>query len=128
MNTQITLLASVARAAAESFPSTDIDNTEDYQSAIIVIDVTAVTATPSVVFTVQGKDLLSGKYYTLLASVAITATGTTILHIGDGTADDDNIAVGTRLPRVWRIDAVHGDTDSITYSIGADLSTGPARA
>jgi len=128
MNTQITLLASVARAAAESFPSTDIDNTEDYQSAIIVIDVTAVTATPSVVFTVQGKDLLSGKYYPILVAAAITGTGTTVLHVGDGTADLDDFATGTRLPRVWRIDAVHGDADSITYSVGADLSSGPVRA
>ena len=123
MNTQITLLASVARAADSN--SADIDNTEDYQSAIIVIDVTLDPGSASVVFTVQGKDLLSGEYYTILASAAITALGTTVLHIGDGTTDDDNIAVGTRLPRVWRLNVDHAATQSMTYSVGADLSTGP---
>jgi len=128
MNTQIVLFPSVARVTQGSVPSADIDNTEDYQSAIIVIDVTADPASASVVFTVQGKDLLSGVYYPILVTSAVTATGTKILHVGDGTADINNISVGTRLPRVWRIDAVHADTDSITYSIGADLSSGPVPA
>ena len=128
MNTQIVLFPSVARTTSGSVPSADIDNTENYTSALIVIDVTAVTSTPSVVFTVQGKDLLSGKYYPILVSAAITGTGTTVLHVGDGTADVDDFARGTRLPRVWRIEAVHGDVDSITYSIGADLSSGPVHA
>ena len=126
MNTQITLLASVARAADSN--SADIDNTEDYQSAIIVIDVTLDPGSASVVFTVQGKDLLSGEYYTILASAAITAVGTTVLHIGDGTVAEDNISVGTRLPRVWRINVNHAVTQSMTYSVGADLSSGPVRA
>ncbi len=125
MNTQIVLFPSVARVTNGSVPSADIDNTEDYQSAIIVIDVTADPASASVVFTVQGKDLLSGKYYDILEAAAIAAVGTTVLHIGTGRVLANNISVGTRLPRVWRIDAVHADTDSLTYSVGADLSTGP---
>ena len=126
MNTQIVLFPSVARTADSN--SDDIDNTENYTSAVIVIDVTLDPGTASVVFTVEGKDLLSGKYYEILEAAAIASVSTTILHIGDGTADDDNIAVGTRLPRVWRINVDHAATESMTYSIGADLSTGPARA
>ena len=127
MNTQRTILPSASRTSPAG-TIVDIDNTEDYRSAIVVMDVTADPETGVVAVVIQGKDILSGEYYDILISAAIVSVGTTILHVGDGTADLDDFARGTRLPRVWRIDAVHADTDSITYSIAADLSTGPARA
>ena len=126
MNTQIVLFPSVARTADSN--SADIDNIEDYQSAIIVIDVTLDPGTASVVFTVEGKDLLSGEYYEILEAAAIASVSTTVLHIGSGHVLANNISVGTRLPRVWRIEADHADAESITYSIGADLSSGPVSA
>ena len=91
------------------------------------MDVTAYPAAATVQVIIQGRDLLSGEYYGIFASAAIVSTGTTIYHIGDGTADDDNIAVGTRLPRVWRLFVFHFGGGSITYSVGVDLSTGPTR-
>ena len=91
------------------------------------MDVTAYPASALVQVRVEGKDLLSGEYYDILVTGAITSTGTTILHIGDGTADAANVAVGTRLPRVWRCFVFHIGGDPITYSLGVDLSTGPTR-
>ena len=125
MNTQLALAPSAARTA--SFLTADISNTEDYRSAIFVIDVTAYPEAASVSPIIQGKSLLSGSTYNILISTAITSTGTTILHVGDGTTDVNNVAVGTRLPRVWRLFVFHANTDPITYSVGVDLSTGPTR-
>lgn len=87
----------------------------------VLIDVTAVTDTPSVVFTIEGKDGVSGIWYTLLASAAITAVSTVLLRLEPAVTDEANLVEGGQLPRVWRITAVHGDADSITYSVGANL-------
>ena len=70
-NRDITLLASAARTA--SINSSDITNV-NHRGVTVVIEATAATLTPSVVFTIQGKDAVSGVYYTLLASAAVTAS------------------------------------------------------
>lgn len=87
----------------------------------LVIDVTAVTGTPSVVFTIQGKDPVSGKVWTLLASAAITAAGTTVLKVYPGLTAAANAAANDILPPTWNVKAVHGNGDSITYSVTAHL-------
>ncbi len=125
MNTQLALLPSAARTASNVIP--DISNTEDYRSAIVVIDVTAYPASAVVQLFIQGVDLLSGESYNILVSAAISSTGTIVFHVGDGTPDAANISVGTRLPRVWRLFMFHANNNSITYSVGVDLSTGPLR-
>ena len=75
-NRDITLLASAARTA--SINSSDITNV-NHRGVTVVIEATAATLTPSVVFTIQGKDAVSGVYYTLLASAAVP-------HLHDGAA------------------------------------------
>lgn len=88
----------------------------------LIVDVTAVAATPSVTFAIQGKDGVSGNWYTLLVSAAITGVGTTVLRVGPGETDAANLVEGAHLPRVWRVLATHADADSITYSVGANLT------
>lgn len=89
---------------------------------VFVIDCTAVTSTPSVVFTISGVDRLSGKVYTVLASAAITGTGTTVLRVGPGLTAAGNLVANDVLPSVIRVTATHGDADSITYSMGAQVA------
>jgi hypothetical protein len=112
----LSVLASAARTA--SVDSADMTNW-NWRGGHIVIDVTAVAATPSIVVTVQGKDNVSGKYYTILASAAITGTGTTVLRVYPGVAAVANLAISDVLPRTWRVSVVAADADSITYSVGA---------
>lgn len=117
-NVEMTVFASGARTATVNSP--DLTN-PDGRHLWLVIDVTAVTATPSVVFKIQGKDPASGKYRDILASAAITGTGTTHLFVGmDLTAAANSIAKDF-LPRTWRVRAEHADTDSATYSVGASI-------
>ena len=87
----------------------------------VIIDVTAVAATPSVVFAVEGKDGVSGEWYALLTSAAITSTGTTVLRVEPGATEAANTVAAAGVPRVWRVTATHADADSITYSVGANL-------
>lgn len=113
---EIEILGSAARTASV--------NTADYRAdghrgVVVLIDVTAIAATPSVVFTVQGK--IGSTYYDMLASAAVTNTGQTILKVYPGITAAANASVSDILPESWRVKAVNGDADSITYSIKAVL-------
>ena len=116
-NERITVFRSLARIATES--SQDFVNMEG-RGLKLTINVTAATDTPSVVFTVEGKDSVSGEYYTLLTSAAITATGKTVLTIYPGATAAANVTVNDVLPIDWRVRATHADADSITYSVGVN--------
>lgn len=87
----------------------------------LVIDATAITATPSITVTVSGVDRVSGKTYTLLAGAAITAVSTQILKIGPALTASANAVANDYLPPIIRVSVAHGDADSITYSIGGLL-------
>jgi hypothetical protein len=112
----VTCLASAARTATNN--SGPLSNFAA-RGVHVIVDVTAFAATPSVVFTIDGFDVVSGKWYTLLTSAAITGTGTTLLSVYPGITPAANTAVSQVIPRVWRVNATHGDADSITYSVGA---------
>ena len=114
----VTLFASAARTATVN----GADQTNRFAKGIIfTVDATAITATPSVVFTLQGKDDLSGKYYTILASAAVVSAATTTYTVFPGAPATANVSANAQLPRTWRLIATHGDTDSITYSVGGTL-------
>lgn len=89
----------------------------------LVIDVTAITGTsPTLTVTIQGKDTASGKYYTLLASAALTATGTTVLEVYPGVGVTANVSASTTLPRTWRVStAIDGTTPAVTATIAASV-------
>lgn len=113
-----TVFASAARTAT---PTAVVVNTNRVKGIQLVIDVTAITATPSVVFSIECVDSLSGKFPALLSSAAVTATGTTVLQVGQGVTAVANLAAGAVVPENIRVNAVHGDADSITYSVSAHL-------
>src|SRR5689334_15847914 len=85
----------------------DVDNMSG-RSAIVVIDITAIdgSGTPSMTFTVEGKDPISGKYYTILASAAKTATGTTVMRIDPNITASANLIAQDVMPLTWRVKMV----------------------
>lgn len=117
-NTDITVLTSAARTL--SIDSADLTN-HNARGMHLVIDVTAITGAPSIVITIQGKDILSGKYYTILVSAAINAVGTTILRVYPALTAAANLISNDILTRTWRVSVVNANADSITYSVGASL-------
>lgn len=116
----LTVLVSAARTATPDTQQFEILG-HDARALHVIIDATAVTATPALTVTISGVDPLSGQVYTLLASTAIATVSTTVLKVGPGLTAAANAAANDYLPRVFRITATHGDADSITYSIGAHL-------
>lgn len=112
------VFASATRTATAN--ANDQEN-EVGRGAVIVVDVTAVAATPSVVFKIQGKDPESGAYYDILTSAAVTGVSTNVYRVYPGLTAVANLTANDLLPRTWRVRAEHGDADSITYSVGALL-------
>lgn len=115
-----TVLASAARTAAPDTKEFEAPGVA-YTGLHLVIDVTAVTLTPSITVTIQGVDRTSGKVYTILASAAITATGTTILKVFPAATAAANLVANDLLPPIFRITVTHADADSITYSVADQL-------
>jgi hypothetical protein len=116
-----TVYASAARTATPTAATVPVGR---YNWLHLVIDVTAVTATPSVVCTVDGLDPVSGKYYNLITSAALTDSGapyTRVLKVGPGLTASANLIVNDVLPSTIRVTMTHGDSDSITYSVAATL-------
>jgi hypothetical protein len=118
----VTVLASAARTTTTA--SSDQVNYNRAGMAHVVINVSAIGAAPSITCTIQGKDGVSSAYYTVLASAAITTVSTTVLRVGRGLTAAANTVANDFLPRTWRVNCVHANGDSITYSIGASLLVG----
>ena len=115
-NTQA--LESLARIATNN--SGDLTNS-GHTGIHVIIDVTVDPASASITPTIQGKDTVSGKYYTLLVGPAIAATGTTILKVYPGLTAVTNLVASDIVPSKFRILMTHADVDSITYSVGVSL-------
>ena len=118
-NTTETLLPNIPRTASTDSPSFINYNAT---GAHFIINVSALTATPSIVVTIQALDVISTVYYDVLVSNAITATGTTVLKVHPGINPIVNGSANDMLPRIFRVSVAHADADSITYSIGANLT------
>ncbi len=115
--TEITLLASAARTAAVN--TDDVANAR-HKGVLVAIDFTAVTATPAVTFTIQGKDA-NGKYYDILASTAIATVSSYQMLVYPGATVAANVSASQPLPKYWRVKVTVGDTDSATYVVRATL-------
>ncbi len=111
-----TAFASTARVATPDLVDVDMSRAH---GMVVIIDVTAASATPSVVFNVDGFDPLSQKTWTLLDSAAITGTGTTVLRVGPGLTASANAVADDLIPAIVRIAPIHADADSITYTVTA---------
>lgn len=113
-----TILASAARTASING---NTQNNRFHKGIVFTVDMTAVTATGSIVFTLQGYDALSAKWYTILASAAVTTVATTTYSVFPGAPATANVSANFQLPKTWRIIAAAANGVSMTYSVGADL-------
>lgn len=116
---QATILASAARTASNS--SSDFTNKHTI-GAHLILDITVAPGIETLTIAVEGKDPTSGKYYSVLTSAALTATGTTILKVYPGITATANLAVSDILPSTFRVTATHSAASSWTYSIGVVYS------
>ena len=116
-NVDITGLASAARTATTN--SGDLIN-YDGRGLFVVVDVTNA-GTGSITLTIQGKDAVSGQYYTLLVGAAITTVSTNVYRVYPGLTASANSVASDILPRTYRLLVTHNNANSITYSVGASV-------
>jgi len=108
-----TIYASAARTGTPTAVTKRVDR---WRGCVVTIDVTAISATPSVTPKIEGVTS-SGAVYAILTGAAITATGQTALKVYPGITAAANVAVSDVLPQTIKVTLTHGDTDSITYSV-----------
>ena len=116
-NVEATALASAARTATTNSP--DIVNYNG-RGVVVILDITAFAATPVLTLSIEGKDPVSGGYYTILIGAAINVAGASrnIYVVYPGITETANVDVSFPLPRTFHITVTHGDADSVTYSVG----------
>lgn len=88
---------------------------DDAENLEVLIDASAIAATPSVVFNIDLD--IDGTWTSFLASAAVVAVSTARMRIGPLMPTTANVSAPTVLPRAVRIRPIHGDADSITYSV-----------
>lgn len=118
-NERRTLLASAARTTDTT--TAEQDNTE-HRGVVVFLDVTSITDTPTITATIQGYDAVSDTWYDILAGSGVSAVGTQRLVVYPGVAETANESASDVLPETWRVEVVHTDADSITYSLGASMA------
>lgn len=111
------LAASAARTA--TFTSTDQTNVQ-WRGVHVIVDITAFTSGTWTV-TIQGKDPVSEKYYTLLTGAALAGTGTTVYKVYPGIVAVANASVPDFLPKTWRVVVTGAATPVATFSVGFNL-------
>lgn len=117
-NQEVTLFASDARTATVDGASQD---NPECRGGHFTIDVTAISATPSIIAKIQGWDPAASDWYDILVSTPITAVGKTVLKVYPGIPVQTGAKANDVLPKTWRVRMEHDDADSITYSVGANL-------
>lgn len=120
-NVEATILASAERAT--DTVSADQINYNGSR-LLLIMNVSAINATPIVTPTLWAKDSVSSEYFTVwMATTPLTAVGTTAYYFGDGASGGsftEILAFG--LPsRTWVVTMLHDDADAITYTVGANI-------
>lgn len=96
----------------------------------VLINVSAVTDTPSVVFQLEAYDRQSNSYFAIAKSAAVTGTGQYVLTLGPGQNEVDDVdsapvvsSVNGFLPPRFRLtaDGSWGGTDGMTFSAVGNL-------
>jgi len=86
---------------------------------ILVFDITAVPGGDTVLLTIEGKDPISGEYYTILAGAAQVAQATLVMRVYPALVAIANLTANDILPDTWRPTVTHSGAGSFEYSVAA---------
>ena len=80
-------------------------------------NVSAVPGVATVQLVIEGKDAISGLYYTILQGAAQVGTGLFVYTVYPGVAAVANVSASDTLPDTYRVRVVHSAGTNFTYSI-----------
>jgi hypothetical protein len=115
--TEFTFLPSASRTTTQ----TQADQVNAFARGILIFINMSVVGTGSITVEVDGKDPVSGQYYTILASAAIAANGFTVLRVYPGLTAAANAVASDLLPRTFRLKVTANNANPATYSVGYEL-------
>jgi hypothetical protein len=116
----LTLLASLSRTVDPVLAPADITGLDGAAGVAVTVDVTTA-GTGSITCFIEGFDVASGKWWTVLAGAAVTTVVTNTYIVYPGITDAANSRSGLHLPRRWRVRILHNNANAITYSVGASV-------
>lgn len=114
-------LISLTTSASGTFNSADQTNYNG-RGLQLGVNITATIA-QTLQVTVQGKDIVSGQYYTVGGgTAALASTGFTNVTIYPGITTTANLDFAQVLPRTWRVQAVvSGAGSTLSATVGASV-------
>jgi hypothetical protein len=86
----------------------------------LVVDMTTV-GTGSITCELDGKDTVSGKYYSQLTGLAITTNSTNVYTLYPGIAAGANVSASDILPVTWRVKCIANNANATIYTVGASV-------
>jgi hypothetical protein len=95
----------------------DVTSDLGARGVTVYVKTTAI-GTGSITVTIQGKDVASGDYYTLLAGAAIVTNTVNRYTVYPGLTAAANVTASDVLPAVWRIIATANNANPATYTVG----------
>lgn len=120
----IVLLTSAARTATPTTgPGNDypyLTNNQRFRGAHVILDLTALAATPSLVVTIDGYDYGSETWYNIGTCTAVTTVTTNVFKVHPDLTAAAGSVFKDGIPYLWRVVVTHGDADSATYTLAVN--------
>ena len=114
-NTDVTGLASGARTTTQTITGKNYNG----KGIFVVVDMTAIGAGATWTVTIDNKDGVSGKFYTVLTGAAIAGNSTNTYRVYPGLTAVANLTVNDVITRDYRVViTVGGTAASSTFSVG----------
>lgn len=118
MTSQIILANNQARTATETF---EVHPNGEHSGVFIINTVSGAGVSDTLTVSIEGYDVASRSWYTILTSAVITTNTKTILKVGIDYTAEANVIAKDFLPRKFRLIGTKNNATPITYSVGVNL-------
>ena len=112
--------ALITASAATTTQNSPDQYNANFRGIKVVLSTTAI-GTGSITLTIQGKDSVSGSYYTILAGAAVVTNTVNVYTVFPSAPATANVSANDFLPSAWRILCTANNANAATYTVSAAL-------